>query len=92
MQKKFTLTETGTTDTILVSPSDIITFGAQGDASDYTLTAEVKLTDNGNWFTAQAITDDEIYSTVSGVRAFRFNLTALGAASSIDVEVTSADM
>lgn len=96
MQKKFTLTETGTTDIIVLNGDEHITFGALGDEADYTLTAQVKLTDNGIWFDAQVIvdnaTEDNLYSSVSGARALRFNLTALGTATSINVEVTGRQL
>lgn len=95
MQKKFTLTATGVTDVIELSPNDIMTFAAKGDQTDYTLAAEVVLVDKGladsefRWFPAQTIADNTLYSTNSGVRRVRFNLTDIGTATSVDIEVTS---
>ncbi len=94
MQKKFTVT-TVTVNTIeLVGEGNLLTFAALSTAAtDYTLNAEVQLTRGGNWFTAQAaMVDDTIYSTVSGVRAIRFDMTSLGTATSVDVEITGANM
>jgi hypothetical protein len=92
MQKLLIRAATGTTDSITIAPSNILTFAAIGDVADYTLTAQVKLTDNGAWFDAQVMTDGAIYSTVSGARAIRFNLSALGTASVVDIEVTGSDL
>lgn len=93
MQKKFTLTATGQTDSIAISPSNILTFASIGDAADYTLDAQVKLTDDGSWIDAQAdMADSTLYSTVSGARHVRFDLTALGTATSIDIEITGSDL
>jgi len=93
MQKKITVISVSTSDVILLSSSDILTFAAVGDQSDYVVAAEVRLTDNGNWFVMQAaMTDGEIYSTVSGVVAVRFDLTDLGTAATVDIEISGADM
>ncbi len=93
MQKKFTVTAISTTDAIATDGSNRYTFAAVGDASDYTIDVQVRLTDDGNWFTAQAaMVDGEIYAAVAGARAIRFDITALGAATTIDIEVTGANL
>ena len=93
MQKKFTITTVSTETIDLIGEDNVLTFASLGDAADYTLNAEVQLTEGGNWFTAQAaMVDNTIYSTVSGVRAVRFDMTGLGTATTVDVEVTGANM
>lgn len=93
MQKLFDLTATGATDPIELNPDSQLTFAVKGTGgTDYILTAQVKLTDNGEWFDAQSISDSIIYSTVTGARAFRFNLTDLGSATSVKAEITGAKL
>jgi len=92
MKNKTTITATGQTDTITLGRSDRLTFASVGDATDYTLTAQVRLTENGNWFPAQVMADNTLYSTISGVAELRFDCTGLGAATTIDIEVSGAEV
>lgn len=92
MQNKTTITATGQTTEIDLNNFDRLTFAAKGDAADYVLTAQVKLTDQGNWFPAQALVDNTLYSTVSGAVKLRFDCTDLGTATTIDIEMSGAQL
>lgn len=92
MQKLETITATGTTDAITLNNFDRLTFASTGDATDYTLTAEVQLVDDSRWYPAQIMVDKELYSTRTGARALRFNCTDLGTATTIDAEVSGAQL
>ncbi|MCK5605239.1 hypothetical protein KAR91_25330 [Candidatus Pacearchaeota archaeon] len=92
MKNKTTITATGQTDAITLNRFDRLTFASIGDVDDYTLIAQVKLNDQGNWFSAQIMTDDTPYSTISGAIQVRFDCTALGTATTIDIEVSGAQL
>lgn len=92
MQENYTLTATGTTTIKKLDGFERMTFASVGDAVGYTLTAQIRITDNGNWFDAQDMADGRIYSTVTAAREIRFNLTALGSATTVDIEINGAKL
>ncbi len=92
MKNKTTITATGQTDAITLNRFDRLTFAALGDQSDYTLIAQVKLNETGNWFPAQTLVDNKLYSTVTGAVQLRFDCTSLGTATTIDIELSGAQL
>ena len=93
MQQKLTFGTPQTQSILIINSDDIFTFASEGiGATDYVIKAEVQLTNLGTWFPVQNMVDKTVYSTSSGVHAIRFNLTDLGAASSVCVEITGASL
>ena len=92
MNKKITVTTTGTEE-IIMGNDQILTFAAVGDQTDFVCSGEVLLNDDGNWLVAQAaMVDSTLYSTNSGARKFRFNVTNMGTATTIDLEISGANL
>lgn len=92
MKKKITFTETGASDSILVGLDNQFTFASTGDQGDYTMRFEVQLVEQGNWFTAQDMADEVVYSTVTGVHQVRFVCSSMGTATSIDAEICGSKL
>ena len=90
MQKLFKSSTVEALDAIEnIGEDQVLTFSISGSG---TVQAEVKLTSHPDavWKVAQVCADGDVYSTLSGVRAFRFNQTA--ASGETIMEVTGANV
>ena len=83
-----THTSTGAKTAIPVPATKNISVATVGDNASYTAAVEVKLTDNGSWFVAQAAITDLTQVNITGpIQDIRLNISALGTATTIDFEV-----
>lgn len=93
ISNKITIISTGASEATNVSPDEILTLVAVGDAADYTANVEVKLTELGNWVVAETgLADSTPKTTTGGVTEIRLNVSDMGTATTIDFEVSGANL